>query len=52
MQGVGIPPMSQERRHGGDKQGRAAVNCSPDSRGMHSLIGVIDNLRLLRYFSV
>ncbi len=37
-----IQPMSQEGRHGGDKQGRAAVNGSPDSGGMHSLIGVID----------
>ena len=34
--------MSQERRHGGGKQGRASVTCSPDSGGMQYLIGVID----------
>ncbi len=47
-----IQPMSQERRHGGGKQGRASVTCSPHSCGMHSLIGAIDTARLLRYFSV
>ena len=46
-----IQPMSQERIHGGGKQGRAAVTCSPDCCGMHSLIGVIDPPRLLWYFS-
>jgi len=49
--GVAIQPMSQERRHGGGKPGRAAVTGSPDSGGIHSLIGVIDTSRLLRYFS-
>ncbi len=34
--------MSQERKHGGGKPGRASVTCSPDSGGMHSLIGAID----------
>ena len=34
--------MSQERIHGGGKQGRASVTCSPDRGGMHSLIGAID----------
>ena len=49
---VEIQPMSQERRHGGGKPGRASVNCSPDSGGMHSLIGVIDTPRRLRDFFV
>ncbi len=49
--GVEIQPMSQERRHGGGKPGRAAVTCAPDSGGLHSLIGMIDTSRLLRYFS-
>ncbi len=44
--------MSQERRHGGDKPGKASVNGSPDHGGSHSLIGVIDTPRLLWYFSV
>ena len=43
----GIHPMSQERRHGGGKPGRASITCSPDSGGMQSLIGVIDPPRLL-----
>ena len=47
-----IQPMSQERLHGGGKPGKASVNCSPFSGGMHSLIGVIDTSRLLRYCSV
>ncbi len=46
-----IQPMSQERRHGGGKQGRAAVTCAPDSGGIHALIGVIDTPLHLRYFS-
>ena len=46
-----IQPMSQARRHGGAKQGRASVTCSPDSGGIHSLIGVIDPPQLLEYFS-
>jgi len=46
-----IQPMSQERRHGRGKQGRASVTCSPDSGSIHSLIGVIDTLRPLRYVS-
>jgi len=45
--GVGIQPMSQERIHGGGKQGRASVNRSPDSCGIHSLIGAIDTPRRL-----
>ncbi len=44
--------MCQERIHGGGKQGRASVNGSPDSCGIHSLIGVIDTSLLLRYFFV
>jgi len=44
--------MSQERLHGGGKQGRVSVNCSPDSGGIHSLIGVIDTAQVLRYFAV
>ncbi len=51
MQGGGIQPMSQERRHGGGKPGRASVTGSPDSYGSHSLMGVIDTSWLLRYFS-
>ncbi len=47
----GIQPMSQERRQGGGKQGRASVTCAPDSGGMHSLMGAIDTPRLLWYFS-
>jgi len=46
--------MSQERRHGGAKPGRASVNCSPDSCGIHSLkplLGVIDTALLRWYFS-
>ena len=43
-----IQPMSQERLNGG---GRASVTGSPDSGGIHSLIGVIDTARLRRYFS-
>ena len=46
----GIQPMSQERRHVGGKPGRASVTCSPDSGGIHSLIGVIDPPRPLCYF--
>ncbi len=46
-----IQPMSQEQRQGGGKQGRATVTCSPDSGGMHSLIGAIDTALPLRYFS-
>ena len=49
--GKEIPPMSQERRHGGGKEGRASVTCAPDSCGIHSLIGVIDTVLLLGYFS-
>ncbi len=45
-EGGAIQPLSQERRHGGGKPGRAAVNGSPGSGGMHSLIGVIDTARL------
>ncbi len=52
QEGVEIQPMSQERRHGGGKQGRASVNCSPDSCGMQSLIGVIGTPRRLRDFFV
>ena len=44
--------MSQERKHGGGKQGRASVTGSPASCGIHSLIGVIDTSRLLPYFFV
>ncbi len=40
--GGGIQPMSQERRHGGGKPGRASVTGSPDNGGIHSVIGVID----------
>ena len=36
-----IQPMSQEQIHGGGKQGRASVTCSPDRGGIHSLIGVL-----------
>jgi len=43
--------MSQERRHGGGKPGDASVTGSPDSGGMHALIGVIDTPLHLRYFS-
>jgi len=50
--GGGIQPRSQERLHGGGKQGRAAATGSPDSGGMQSLIDVIDTPRLLRDFSV
>jgi hypothetical protein len=50
--GKEIQPMSQERRHGGGKPGRAAVNGAPDSGGTQSLIGAIDIALLLRYFSV
>ena len=39
--GGGIQPLGQERRHGGGKQGRASVTCSPASGGMHSLTGVL-----------
>ncbi len=46
-----IQPMSQERLHGGGKPGRASVTGSPDSGGMHSLIGVIDTALLRWYFS-
>jgi len=49
--GVEIQPMSQERRHCGGKQGEASVTCSPDSCGVHSLLGVIDTALLLRYVS-
>ncbi len=44
--GVEIQPMSRERRHGGGQQGRAAVNRSPNSGGIHALIGVIDTALL------
>ena len=44
-----IQPMSQERRHGGGKPGRASVTGSPERCGMHSLIGVIDTALLLGY---
>jgi len=27
-------PISQEQRHGGEKQGRVPVTCSPDSGGI------------------
>ena len=47
-----IQPLSHERRHGGGKQGRAAVTGSPDRGGMQSLIGVIDPSLVLWYFSV
>ncbi len=47
----GIQPMSQERRHGGGQPGRASVTCSPDRGGMQSLMGVIDTVLLLWYFS-
>ncbi len=50
--GGGIQPMRHERRHGGGQQGRASVTGSPDRGGSHSLIGVIDTLPPLRYFSV
>ena len=46
---VEIQPMSQERRHGGaSREGPL----SPDSCGIHSLIGVIDTALLLCDFSV
>ena len=48
--GVEIQPMRQDRLHGGGTPGRASVTGSPDRGGMHSLIGVIDTSRLLRYF--
>ena len=48
--GKAIQPMSQERLHGGAKQGRASVTGSPDRCGMQSLIGAIDPPRLRRYF--
>ena len=47
----GIQPMRQERRHGGGKEGRAAVTGSPDRGGMHALIGAIDTVLPLQYFS-
>jgi len=50
--GVEIQPMSQERLHGGGKQGRASVTCSPDRGGMQSLIGAIDPSLVFWYFSV
>ncbi len=50
--GVEIQPMSQKWRHGGGQPGRASITGSPDSGGIHSLIGVIDTSRLLRYFFV
>jgi len=43
--------MSQERTHGGGKQGRVSVTGSPDSGGIHSLIGAIDTALLLCHFS-
>jgi len=43
--------MSQERRQGGGKPGKTSVTGSPDSYGMHALIGAIDTSRLRRYFS-
>ncbi len=46
-----IQPMSQERLHDGGKQGRASVNCSTDSCGIHALSGVIDTSPPLWYFS-
>ncbi len=49
--GEELYPLSQERLHGGAKQGRASVTCAPDSGGMHSLMGAIDTPRLLWYFS-
>jgi len=49
--GGGIHPVSQERRHGGGKQGRVSVTGSPASGGMHSLIGAIDPPVSLCYFS-
>ncbi len=49
--GKEIQPMSQARRHGGGKPGRAFVTGSPDSCGMQSLIGVIDTPQPLRYCS-
>ena len=49
--GVEIQPMSREGRHCGGQQERAAVTCSPDSCGIHSLIGVIDTSLRLRYCS-
>jgi len=47
----GIQPISQERRHGRGKQGRASVTGSPDRGGIHSLIGASDTPRLRRYVS-
>ena len=38
--------MSQERLLGGGTPGRASVNGSPDSCGIHSLMGVIDTSQL------
>ncbi len=49
--GVEIHPISQEGRHGGGKQGRASLNYSPDSCGIHSLIGAIDTSLLRWSFS-
>ena len=43
--------MSQERLYGGGQRGRASVNCSPDTWGIHSLMSVIDTSRLFRYCS-
>jgi len=40
--GRGIQPMAQERRHDVGQPGRASVTGSPDSCGIHSLIGAID----------
>ena len=50
--GVEIQPMSQERRRGGGKPGRASVTGSPDHGGMHALIGAIDTALLRWYFPV
>ena len=49
--GGGIQPLSQERLLGRGKQGRASVTGSPDSYGIHSLIGVSDPPQRLCYFS-
>ncbi len=39
--GGGIQPLSHEGLLGMGKQGRASVTGSPDSGGIHSLIGVL-----------
>ena len=49
--GKEIQPMRQERRHCGGTPGRTSVTGSPDSGGIHSLIGAIDTSLPRRYVS-